>query len=779
VQWRLYSFAALICSGLAFSIDAYAQSPSPTYFANSPGSTRFELGRGFIQNDLAKYFIRDCLKFDRDDSSSNAADNIHLREYVTTSYSSQLDVFGVDANVAVHYAGSSLDAKFSQSRRLSSDNRNVNIIVEASADYGFVSIRNVQVKDEYQKLLDAGQINEFRDQCGARVPIHEVKGVRLYASITIVDASTDLQQKSSASVDVSVGKGPLSATAKAAFNQELDKAQKDHRVEVTVFARGGRAEKVLEEETKAVIKEKVSVDDIGAALAKYAGTMSKDFAATLGYDVADMPGLDVALKDPWSVEKQQKLTNILTKYWALQDKRGILDALISKADQRYQIYTPQQLGDFKVVEDKLDQAKERLITIHSGCKAALAPQLQPCDFDSSDFDALLALPTPKALEAPRGKYVLAVREGSGNKNSQLDDWVPLSRADMNSVLRSPIKASPFDGNFNSLSAYNSVNLSRLLSVRNRTKRYIRGYSLYADTLDSLELYAVIEKKTADDPPKIDFVDEFQDKAWGPDELSRFETGNVLTLADNDDRIGNFLFVTGDDYVEQPPPCKCTSMNSPEYRAWEDDYNDQFYHLIFSGQRYELDVTLRSLVRAYVGTGKTSGAAQLRLRARDKFVPEPSELTVANFRWVYNELLDMTEVTYDFNTGERENVAYLTNMTDQNPAAENTFPKSRRNYQLNMSWTNGGGTQSRAVPALSSDWGLMGKLCKFDVKLLGRQQIPGLTYSVNSGPAGATITANWNVVQVHGANLDITFEITADYYIGWNRGTFLGDTAGCN
>jgi hypothetical protein len=784
---RKWCYYLMVISALSIGISpvmknaAFSQDQSPNsfkYFPDEKDGSQLQLGRGFIQNDLSRTFGLVCLDYVKEPGlSGQGADNISIKTFVTSSYTSLLDVFGLDVNASYHKLGTSIDAKFQENRRLTANSRNVTIVVEAHADYAPVTI-NPNLKKDYKEMLAKGEVTQFIDTCGARFPFREKLGVRLYAAVTIVEGSSELKEETNASITGSFGHGPISAGARAAFNKELQTAQKSNRVEVSVFARGGDADVVFEGIVKQAIKEKVTLDEIGNALGDFAKTLKREKAATLGFDVADMPGLTAALHDPWSQEKQNRLGRIVALYHELKDKRDILEGITQGIDPRHALYSTEEKDAFRTNISLLDSALTKLIKIHTSCKSVKAPQLEACELQRGEYQQVIDIQTPKPSYPPRGEFAVAVQENPVGNAAQVGQWTLLDAIDSESVFKSPVSNNQAGKpSFDTLQEYFDRHLYRARSVKPSTKRSALVYLLDAEYLDSLEIFI---------SSGAQFRESFQNqrvsiKAWGFGDLNNPELQPAS------------LFSSGS--LKGRETSKSLVLNASEVgakkriiRAAAVSAQSKGQAKVASLASAPIHSSLLRTVREWIADGRAStGTGQIRLGARDRFAGM-SELTFMVFSWDYDETLDIARVSYQFTTGEPGDVAYLTNVRHKDVQ----FPRVRVIHSWKQRITLNQQAETK-YPNVSDKWKALNiKLCKAEVRLDDSSvnlHTGVLRVYVQNTSSGTTVTAKWphnpNVIGYAGVSEEFPFTVKIDYLVETDTfrraddGNVLSTAEGCS
>jgi hypothetical protein len=646
---------SLVCIVLVIQ-GVEAADQSPNYLQRHPESA-LRLGKGFKQNDLTFVPESDCLSF-TEQTRPEGADQIQLRTTVVSNYESLLDTMGFSAEASFHNPVSNFDARYSEERKRTSDTRNVTIVVSASAEYAHIIAKDPDLKPEFKDLLTAGRIDEFLTKCGARYPASERRGVSVNAVITILEASQELRQKTSGSISGGYGSGAISASAKAAFDKEIQTATSSNRYEVSVFGRGGDASVLFDQLMRAAIKSKASIDDIGAALAAYADTLDQKNAITLGFFLADMPGVSTALSDPWSLEKQRLLQSLTRQYKTLADRRGILEALIGRTDPRAARYSLNDHKNFIKQRDELDAAIARVLAWHSGCKKELAPILDSCRGSSPEVQAALAIVVPAAIVPPRARFLVATAEEG--------QYSLLSEIESDAIFRSPIAANRPRGIDFEFADHGVRWAERVSGSGAKGTSAAMVLLVEAAELESLEVFATPTKE--DDKLSVGF----SASAWARGTFQ--PTMSVGPQWGTEAAEAKKLLVLS---VASLSPTSSASAALP-------------VHISVVGEMVRA-------VKKWIQEGTTAGTGKLTLRAYDTF-GGGTEFQLLNWAWDYEKTLGIAQVSYRFGTGEPEDIGYIVGLSE----ASKRFPTLDYHDQLSGE-IPGPGRVTHPFPTVVARW----------------------------------------------------------------------------
>lgn len=679
----------------AAMIAALGSSPgvadSPNYFAYHPESP-MQLGRGFVQNDLGKVFTEVCLEFERKPAySGTGAEIATLSTSVVRDYASLLEKVGVDARVGVHFPMGGFDAKFQQNRQSFSATTNVTVVVQAHAEYGSVTIAP-KWKPEFRQLLDQGQVDVVLARCGARVPVTERRAVALNAIVTIFDVSTSTQSAIATSLSGSYGFGPVQAELSVALNKEMQEAKKSGRLALNVVARGGDPSELFSRTIEAAVKNAVSLDEIGAALASFANTLTVEKAAAVGFFVGDMPQIDVALKDPWNVEKQSRIAELAALYFTVRDKRTQIQGVVQRQDPRHAAYSEVEMAKLSAAVDGADSIIGKILNQHGACKAALPPAIDVCQISTSikkDVAGVLAVPL---LLPPAGEFKAAWRTYDATRES-FSDWTLFNPRQTKAILTSTQRAPD-----ESLIDYDSLPNGYLKDLKARVfgqkedmDRYALGFMLTSEHLERVEIVA-----------RSDGIAEHRSELWEPTKLddNQFRPNSLLE-AESDYAGGRRRYVVWMIYdlakPPAPPPPGCSAMTArrPECKRHMDRYLDP---MNFEMGFYPW-IDFAAVAKVWLRT-KPQGTGRFMLRAHDAYAGERA-FELIEFKWDRDDDLGIARVEYRVAGGE-PNVWFVPQLTD----ASDKFPVITPKYRLSYDNWRAGPPQAKTFDAPQDKWGAL-------------------------------------------------------------------------
>jgi hypothetical protein len=389
-------------------------------------------------------------------------------------------------------------------------------------------------------------------------------------------------------------------------------------------------------------------------------------------------------------------------------------------------------------------------------KAARAPDLGPCTLDETKIIEALQIDSPGQLQAPRGHFAVGVRTGSDWGNSNLTAWQLLSELTTESIYTSPVTNNAGDlVEFDSMDGYKGRNIKRIKSVVPDAQRYLSAYQVFAEDLDSLEVYFVeLEKGPDGDPPKETHKDSLA--AWGAADLDGLNSVNSFAKDSIEGRPVFFSLITDADYVHEPPPCDC----APKTQKF-DDYMLEYHDPLIGVDNWRrFAIELRIAIRVRIAQGSTQGSGELRLAARDKF-GGLKNLTLIAASWDYDQQIDVARLDYNYNTSEPSERVYLTNvktgLAPLDPSIK--FPKFRLLSDWEGDMKGGAAPSTLEFPALKDKWAAINiKVCNATVSDAGSAAKADVTVSVN--PMKAVITAQAKLP--NGAHAHYKFGIAVDY-----------------
>lgn len=323
----------------------------------------------------------------------------------------------------------SMKASYLSQRRITSNSRNVTVVVKASqVTKPQVWGGTIGLTTEAQAHL--GNEAAFKQRCGTHFIRAIHRGISFAATITIVDASDTLHQQVNASVTGTYGSGDFSAGATAAFNSEIKTARDSRRYEVSVEARGGGGVESMRQFLVGQIREKPDLDAIGKAIEEAFTKLTEDKAVIIGFEVVDYPGVD--FRAPWSIQKGKEMARLTERFITLSDREFVARQIGLRKDQRYRTISDPVANRWLADADIIDAAAKRVLAVHTACNATQPPgSLAPCEFsvpDNQQVKAAMEIEVPPTIYRPRMKFGIAARIG--------EDWRLLDGADANVIFRS-------------------------------------------------------------------------------------------------------------------------------------------------------------------------------------------------------------------------------------------------------------------------------------------------------------------------------------------------------
>jgi hypothetical protein len=722
---------------------AQAADPSPDYFAYFPGSP-FSLGHGFIQNNLNKQFVTQCVSATKADASPNTAGLMfsEVEVYLVKDYSSLLDKMGFDARVSAHSPTSGFDASYQEQRQRIEERNSLTAVVQIAGEYSAVVLENAKLLPNYSEMIDKGLVDEFVTECGARIVSKERRGVRLNAILSLSNVSSKSRQQIDASVGGTYGAASFTAEAKATFNKEFEEAKRDQRVSIKVKAIGGQGSDAFEQIISASIKDITSIDGIGEALAKYAKTLTKENAGVIGYFVADMPRLAVAVKDPWIQEKQVQLERLVSLYRMAKDKRDAVDAIVLKRDPRWVAYGQDGIASLQKQLSSAEALITQILRVHSSCKAAGEGSFtSACTLDNGVRSGVMMLQTVPLIGAPQVEYLLAVRTGPSADQTEMSDW---KWADDRAVVRlldhPPITSIELDYS-NSPKAYRTGFFASVSKEVVDAKRAVLGVRVGSEYLEAVRAEFVADEGKF----RSGYTEQpYVMRAFGVADLEDSALrGPVNGPGLSRGRRDRFFLMDLDNIVRPPePPSACFGFltNSiPECADYEKRYSGELDLALTLPDHVWPWVSFPAVVKGWISNGEArSGKGRLVLRAKDRFGGE-TVATLIRFEWEVDEALHLARVVYGFGDGTRREKWFIANLGE----VSRDFPKLVRRFKWTGPRTEA--TDRSTFPAVQDKWNeLVIKYCPSSATVIPKNamQATRLTARVDTDRRTAAAVYVW-------------------------------------
>lgn len=233
------------CRFLALAASCFFASNLPSFSEEDPlfrvvpieDTTGFEVGRGY---DILKDTPRgDCVDRSIIQNHPNfGPSNVSFRS-TKVENSTELDrALGLSASASVRGLSWGGDASASFSSTLAVSTYELAYVVDVQVSSKGDSIRDVKLKESYQKLIADGKdqsLERFRAICGDGYIGEFTMGGRFQAIIQVQVNSKSESEATAASLSASLGM----ASGASSFSSTLKRAEKSNRVSIYIVQRGG------------------------------------------------------------------------------------------------------------------------------------------------------------------------------------------------------------------------------------------------------------------------------------------------------------------------------------------------------------------------------------------------------------------------------------------------------------------------------------------------------------------------------------------------------------
>ncbi len=323
---------------IALSVDYDLLPGEPTSYGLFPTSI-LSLGGGFSPEDLTQKKLRAVNYQLHKDSAGSLTTTLNAT--LVSNYSQLKQALHLDANIGASLLGDSFNASTGIDDSSIFSNNSLTLVISAQTEFGRLETSNETLVPAAQKLIDQGRMDDFEGIYGSRYVALEKRGAMASILITISDIDQDAKEAINTSMSASGGFGPLTASAKATWNSEVESAFKQGRVSVQVFSIGGTGISGLSGLASGLLGQPNSVEQIEQALANFMKTFSPDNSAPIGFSVVSMYGFGWRPSDS-SLRidiRNQKLTELNNMYHDATNHLNAIKAILSGADIRNRMLT--------------------------------------------------------------------------------------------------------------------------------------------------------------------------------------------------------------------------------------------------------------------------------------------------------------------------------------------------------------------------------------------------------------------------------------------------------
>jgi hypothetical protein len=184
-----------------------------------------------------------------------------------------------------------------------------------------------------------------------------------------------------------------------AFQDEIQRASKEFRLDIQVVSTGGEGFKGLSDEVMAAVGGDDSFQKCISTIGKYVEQFTMANAAPTGYHVQSMSAFGwIPTHDDEDIPsdlKQRKIFDIVDAYRARTNELDQINSILKGTDPRVKLISRDQMPAFTAAPNEYESYLEQLSTLYQACKADHSPTATGCDIPdnlSPPAEVLPALP---------------------------------------------------------------------------------------------------------------------------------------------------------------------------------------------------------------------------------------------------------------------------------------------------------------------------------------------------------------------------------------------------
>ncbi|WP_437919672.1 hypothetical protein [Sphingobacterium sp. LRF_L2] len=340
---------------LGCSIAAYTQND---YQYNPIGS--FRLGFGFSKEDYTKSYPISPFTFEEQTPNKSASNFLFNTELVYDEKTLR-DYLHFDLKVASKALKYSANAKVNVDIEKKFSLNSLNILLEATTEFGKTVLNNVKLTSEAERLLndpsDLGH-KRFIAKYGTNFVSEVRNGVSVFTLITINNVSNEFRREYGLKASGSLKLGLAKTTMSTNLNKEIYQASKSNRIQYKVWGAGGEGIAGLADIFKNLNKDSDCLEIVRNVLTEYIKTLNFSQSSAIGFKTASYSVLGLDAKDPWTEENEDRITEIYNEYHRVKAINKKISDMLSPEDIYFQELLPKEKQ--KDLHDLLLLTKQRL-----------------------------------------------------------------------------------------------------------------------------------------------------------------------------------------------------------------------------------------------------------------------------------------------------------------------------------------------------------------------------------------------------------------------------------
>lgn len=336
---KYFNLRSLFLAGfnIGFSIVAIAQND---YQYNPLGS--FRLGYGFNKNDYTESYPISPFSFE-EQTPNQSATSFLLNTELIYDEKTLRDHFHFDLKVSSKSLKYSASAKFNIDTDKNFSYSSLNILLEATTEFGKTILNNVKLTAEAERILnDPNDIGhkKFMAKYGTNFVSEQRNGVSVFTLITITNVSNEFRQEYGIKASGSLKLGIAKTTMSANLNKEIYQASKSNRIQYKVWGAGGEGIVKLADVFKNLSNDSDCLEAIRNTITDYIKTLDFSKSSPIGFKTASYNVIGLEAKDPWTEENEDRIVEIYNEYHREKAINNKISDLLSPENIYFQELLP-------------------------------------------------------------------------------------------------------------------------------------------------------------------------------------------------------------------------------------------------------------------------------------------------------------------------------------------------------------------------------------------------------------------------------------------------------
>lgn len=315
------------------------------------------------------------------------------------------ETLGLDLRVDASFLVFKGSTTFSFNQNVTQDASSLTVVVSGITEFSRRGLdpASIALTPAAQAMLVRPK--QFVESFGSHYGLIERRGAAVHAILTVSQVSESARVAINTSMAASGGWGPLSASARAAFQRELVGASSQGRLECQVVATGGAGFAGLADMVRTLSAQSDSLQTVTDSLASYLRQFNESNAAPLGYHVGSFVGLglDPSAINLWSETKVRRLLAIVDRYREVTASLDNLNGILSGVDPRWRLLPAGGRAALQRTIGKLEDYLDRLASTHESFRLDTSAMSVAVPEPDEPLEYVLPWPPPDPVVAWRVK----------------------------------------------------------------------------------------------------------------------------------------------------------------------------------------------------------------------------------------------------------------------------------------------------------------------------------------------------------------------------------------